>query len=647
MNSEKKVNGPVTGVVLSLEKKLLYMNKFLTYLSAFFCLIIALIVVIDVFLRFFFNNPLTGVIELQTYMLVVLCFMSLSYTMLVEGHVRVDILSNHLPKKVKLFSENVYQLVGACFFVSISWQYVIRMKESLAISEVSDTLFIPLWPLYLVTILGCAMMALVLIIKFAVNHIKLRQVSLSALPITGLSVFIAIGMMVLPWLLKSLSIELGQTTFGFLAIAMLMFLLFVGVPVALCMGFVGVWGIWYMTDLNVALMTIRMSVFDSVADYFFAVVPFFVMMGFFCLKAGISKHIYETSNKWFGQIPGGLAIGTIFGCGGFAAICGDSLSTAATMGSVSLPEMKRYNYDDSLATASVAVGGTLGILIPPSLGFIIYGIITEESVGKLFMAGVLPGLLLTSLFAFSIWVRCLLKPSLGPKGPKTTFSEKILSLKSIWPILALFGLVIGGIYKGFFTTSEAGGVGAVGALLIAVTYREFSWRQFLDALIATAEITAMVATILFCVKILGYFITLTEIPMQLAGYLAGLDVSRWVFLLLILILYLVLGMMMNILAMIMITLPIFYPTILALGFDPIWFGVIMVIMMEMGQITPPVGINVFVIASVADNVPMGQIFKGIVPFVFVMVLVIIILAIFPQIVLYLPNAMDVLPSIDI
>ena len=333
---------------------------------------------------------------------------------------------------------------------------------------------------------------------------------------------------------------------------------------------------------------------------------------------------------------------------GFAAICGDSVAAAATMGSVSIPEMKKYDYDDSLATGAVAAGGTLGILIPPSIGFVVYGIITEQSIGKMFMAGIIPGIILTIGFALAAYLQCVINPNLGPKSEKFTARQIAQSIFDIWPVGALFAAVIGGIYSGILTPTEAGGVGASGALLIALFAKGFNRHKLFEALLEATMTSAMIFTILIGVGLLGYFITLTDLPLSFANFLNTLDVSRYVIYALILLLYLILGMVMNIIPMMLLTLPILFPTVVGLGFDPIWFGVIMVIMMEMGQITPPVGINVFVIHGVAKkyNVAMSTIYRGIVPFVFVEILVIIVLTIFPDIVLWLPNSMNTLATLD-
>ncbi|MEP0565637.1 MAG: TRAP transporter large permease, partial [Paracoccaceae bacterium] len=449
-------------------------------------------------------------------------------------------------------------------------------------------------------------------------------------------------------LLKMLFGELSSTTVGILYTVFLMTILLLGFPVGFAMAFAGLTGLMFLIGHDVAFNVSKINTYDSVAHYFFTVIPFFLLMGFLILHAGIGAKLYNAGIKVFGRLPGGLAIGTVAGCGGFAAICGESVAAAATMGSVSIPEMKKYGYDDSLATGSVAAGGTLGILIPPSIGFVVYGIITEQSIGKMFMAGIIPGIILTTGFCLAVYVQCLINPNLGPKSEKFTRGQIARSIFDVWPVGALFAVVIGGIYSGILTPTEAGGVGASGALLIALFAPGFNRHKLFDALLDATTTSAMIFTILIGVGLLGYFVTLTDIPREFANFLGTLDVSRYVIFVLILLLYLVLGMVMNIIPMMMLTLPILFPTVVGLGFDPIWFGVIMVIMMEMGQITPPIGINVFVIHGVAKkyDVKMATIYRGIIPFVIVEILVIILLTIFPEITLWLPNSMDVLAPLE-
>jgi tripartite ATP-independent transporter DctM subunit len=541
----------------------------------------------------------------------------------------------------------VFSVWGCFIFIIMGWQSVVRAVESYQQNSLADVTSIPYYPFNFIAGLGCFLIAMVLLsnlFKYFSNILKLSAKQAAwVIP----AVMIVAGLTIaFPFVLRFFSIELGNITIGLIIIVLLLVIMFLGFPVAFAMAFTGFLGLCYLIGADVSFNIIRLNTYDAVAHYFFCVVPFFILMGFLCLKSGIGAKLFRVASKWFGRLPGGLAIGTVFGCGGFAAICGDSMATAATMGSVSLPEMKKYNYDPSLAAGSVAAGGTLGILIPPSIGFIVYAIVTEESIGKLFVAGMIPGIILTTLFGVVIYLQCRWNTSLGPPAAKVPFLEKIISLKDVWQVALLFVLVIGGIYSGIVTPTEAGGVGVIGALIVAIFSKEFSWKGFLEAILISTQMTAMVFTILIGVSVLGYFVTLTNIPVQFAGFIGGLAVSRYVIFVLILLLYLFLGMLMNIIPMMLLTLPILFPTVLALGFDPIWFGVIMVIMMEMGQITPPIGINVFVIHGIADNVGMGQVFKGILPFIVVEVLVIAFLTIFPEIVMWLPDAMDVLPAIE-
>jgi tripartite ATP-independent transporter DctM subunit len=328
---------------------------------------------------------------------------------------------------------------------------------------------------------------------------------------------------------------------------------------------------------------------------------------------------------------------TIASCAGFAAICGSTNATAAAMGQVALPEMKRYNYDDSLATGSVAAAGSLGILIPPSTIFIIYGILTQQSIGKLFVAGVFPGLLLASLFIAVVAFLCWRNPSLGPGGAPTRWREKIEGLAGIIEMLVLFGLVIGGLFLGWFSPTQAGGAGVAGALLIGLIRRRLSWQGFMGAIKDSLRITCMVMIIIAGAIIFGHFIAVTKIPLVLSEWVANLALPPAAIMGIIVLLYLLGGTFMDALALITLTVPIIYPVVLALGFDPIWFGVIIVLVTEMGVITPPVGVNVYVIKGIARDVPLGAIFKGTVPFLIALIITVGILIAFPQIAIYLPG----------
>ncbi len=621
-------------------------NRVSVYVSSGLSLVMAAAIIIDLVARFLFDISFMGMIELETFLLVVLCFFSLAYTLREEAHVSVDILTNKFSRGTQLFLNLIFSVLALLLFVIMAWQAWLRAVESFTQYEVANVSQIPYYPFVFVVVFGCIATALVCLSNllravkdnFIFQERPIASVLLAFIASTSILAF--------PFLLKQSEVEMGSITVSLVFIALMILLLILGFPVAFSMALVGVMGIWYLTEFQLSIDIVKMVTYDAVAHYYYCVIPFFILMGFLSLEAGIGTRLYNVGAKWFGQLPGGLAIGTIIGCGGFAAICGDSMATAATMGSVSVPEMNKFNYKASLSNGSVAAGGTLGILIPPSVGFIAYGIVTEQAVGKLFMAGIIPGIILMVCFALMIYSRALLDPELGPRAPKSTLLEKITSIKDIWQVMILFGGVIGGIFSGVITPTEAGAVGAVGALVIAMFSGVFSKEGFYRALLISTKMSGMIFAILIGVGLLGYFVTLTDLPMQLAENLKSIDVSKYVLLTLILMLYLFLGMLMNIIPMIMLTLPILFPTVMALGFDPIWFGVIMVIIMEMGQITPPVGINVFVIHGISGNVPMVEIYKGIVPFVLVQIAVIVLLTLFPEIVMLLPNSMDVLAPIN-
>lgn len=629
----------------ALDKGIGYVARKCAALSAILALVMAATIIVDLALRNFFGVVFDFIIEGETFLLIIVTFLSLAETQRNGRHISVDILTNKLPIKTRLFLETIFPLCGLYLFLIITWQLYRRGMQEYIEGKLTIVSEIPFAPFTFLAALGCLLMCAVLFQQLLANLGRLLAAHKKPLAFLALALAIAAAFITLPFVYQASGVALGKTTLALLMLGLALTFMFFGFPVAFAMGFIGILGTWCLTGMEITLGSVRLASYDSVAEYFLCVIPFFILMGLFCLHSGISKNLFKAAHTWLARIPGGLAIATIMGCGGFAAICGDSMANAATMGSVALPEMRKYKYQDALATGSVAAGGTLGILIPPSIGFIAYGIITEQSVGKLFMAGILPGALMILLFSVLIFIRCKLNPTLGPTTGGSTWLEKITSLQGTWQVVVLFVLVMGGIYSGIVTPTEAGGVGVIGALVLAAFSPEFTWKTLFESLTLGIQMSAMIITMLIGVALLGNFITLTELPLSLSTWLQSLNLSPYVFFVCILVLYLFLGMVMNIIPMIMVTLPIVYPSILAMGFDPIWFGVVMVIMMEMGQVSPPVGINVFVIHATAGNVPMATIFRGIIPFIAMQTLTIIILTLFPIIALYLPNLMSVLPSI--
>lgn len=427
---------------------------------------------------------------------------------------------------------------------------------------------------------------------------------------------------------------------GILGSLLVMVLLLLKMPIAFLMMFVGFLGIWKLTSLEAALPVVARTVYETAANYPYTIIPLFILMGGFANTAGITRALYETFDKWFRRLPGGLGVATIAACAGFAAVSGSSVAGAAAMGNIALPEMKRFHYHPKLATGVVAAGGTLSFLIPPSLGFVVYGMLTEQSIGKLLVSGIIPGILLSSAYMAVVIGQVKLNPSIAPTIPgKVTFGVKLKALKGIWESILVFFIVMGGIYLGFINPTEAGAIGATALLVIVLVKRKLSWPALFASLLEMARISIMVLFLVAGATVFSYFLALSTIPTVVSGWIAGLDISRYVILAIIIVIYFVLGCFLDAVSMMVLTLPVIYPVIVALHFNPIWFGVVAVLMMEAGLITPPVGLNVYTLAGVAKDVPMIEIFKGTSPFLLSIIAVAILLTIFPNIVLFLPNLM--------
>jgi C4-dicarboxylate transporter, DctM subunit len=424
---------------------------------------------------------------------------------------------------------------------------------------------------------------------------------------------------------------------GLLGTALLFILLVFSMPVGFAMGVVGFIGFALIVSPEAATSMVTADLYETFSSYGLTVIPLFVLMGQVALHSGISRKLFDAAYRWLGPLPGGMAMATVGACTGFGAICGSGPATAATMASVALPEMKRFKYDMGLATGAVAAGGGLGMLIPPSVVFICYAIMTEQSIGKLFLAGILPGILIASLFCILIYVQCRINPSLGPVAPSSSFKEKMKSLLGISETILLFILVMGGMFGGFFTPTEAAAVGAGGSLLMAGVQRRISLKTLYQALKETARTSCMVMIIVAGATMFGHFLAVTRIPFELAAWLSGLTLPSWMIMAFIILFFLLTGCFVDALALIMLTIPIFYPVVTGLGYDPVWFGVIVVIVTQMGVISPPVGVNVYVVSGIERDVPLQAIFKGALPFLLTLVLAAVILMIFPIISLWIPN----------
>ncbi|HCE01876.1 MAG TPA: C4-dicarboxylate ABC transporter permease [Acidobacteria bacterium] len=433
---------------------------------------------------------------------------------------------------------------------------------------------------------------------------------------------------------------MSLTLIGLIGIAAMLALLLLGVPIALAMAATGAVGLWVLEGPGPALAHTLLIPWAEGRSFVLVTIPLFVLMGQLVFHTGLATDLYDGVRTWIGKVPGGMAITSVIACGGFGAVTGSSIATVATMGAIVMPEMRRYKYHPRLATGSLAASGTLGILIPPSLIFIFYGVMTETSIGALFMAGIIPGILTAAMFSTIIFVRCIVTPSLGPPGPGATWAERWASTLGLLPILTLFFLVIGGIYGGIFTPTEAAGVGCTGVLVAAGLRRRLTANAMSKALEETALVSAMIFAIIVGGYLVARFLAVTGITEDLVALLVGMELGRVSFLILLVLIYLVLGAMLDVFGMLVLTIPFVMPVVGELGIDPIWFGVFAVMMAELALVTPPIGANVFVMRRTAPEVPMGDIFMGVLPFVAGELVVISLVIAFPEIALWLPQQMQ-------
>ncbi len=427
-----------------------------------------------------------------------------------------------------------------------------------------------------------------------------------------------------------------ETLIGFAAF---LFLAFLRVPMGFAMGIVGFAGVAYMLNINVASAMIAQVTYETGLSYTLSVIPLFILMGNFVVRARMSDELYHAAYCFLGHRRGGLAMSTVIACAGFGAICGSSIATAATFTKVSYPSMRRYGYSDVLAAGSIAAGGTLGILIPPSVIMVIYGIMTETSIGKLFIAGIIPGLVATALLCLAVaWITWR-DPKAGPPAEPHPWPERIAALRKVWPVVALFALVIGGIYVGAFTATEGAGIGAGGAFLFALFRGALTLRVMLEVLVESARTTSMLFMILIGALLFANFVNYTTMPADLKNFVTLFQATPVLVVIAICLIYVVLGTAMEELSMILLTVPLFFPVIAGLGYSPIWFGVIIVIVVQIGLISPPVGMNIFVVKNLLPHLSIGTVFRGVTPFTFALVALLAVIVAFPGLATWLPSFM--------
>lgn len=605
--------------------------KYVNAAGAFTSLLMVILVTAHVLSRAFFSKPLIGMVEIEELMIVILVFCGIAYTQVTNNHISVDFMTVRLPKQLKSLLDVATSFLTTLFLFTLSWQSLVQSKNQMDNGTATFDLEIKLYWIMWIVAFGFFLFGMSTLISF----LKRLHENLNAghTISTGLAIVAALVLAVIPFMGFELDIQVAQ----YLGIISLLFFLFSGMLIGVALGFLGFFGMSLLFGPEAGFGLMKTVPYSMTAAYSLCVIPFFILMGELCFQAGLSEKLYKAAYKWVGQFKGGLSMATVLACGAFSAVSGSSLATAATMGAVSLPEMKRYKYADTLATGSIAAGGTIGILIPPSVVLIIYGILTEVSIAELFFAGIIPGLisLVYYIIAIVVWTR--INPSVGPKGPQFSLSEKVSSLKDTWEVVCLFILIMGGIYSGIFTPTEAGAIGATGALVLGLLRRRIKGENLYQALLATGRTTSMVFMIVIGTAIYGYFLTSTQLPMQLATYATQLPVPPVVVVGIIILICFGLGCVMGTMPLIFITVPIFAPVVETLGYNLIWFGVIVVVISEIGMITPPVGINVYIMKGIAKDVPLSTVFKGIFPFLIADFARLVTLIAFPALTLFLPE----------
>ena len=579
------------------------------------------------------GKSIVGIMELEQLLMVLISYLGLGFITATKSHLIIDILTSKFSSNVRLRLAFMTTLLS---FGASGLLGIYAFQESLKHEIVTYLLHIPEAPFVLASSLGLLLIAvesLFLVIRYLSELIRTRDwfgiISM---------LFLALLIVCIPVLYKFFGLRISKLTLGILGFVILFTLLFLEMPIGIAMILVGFIGLFILSRSERAVYGMTALVpFAEGSNFIMTAIPMFMLMGEIVTFSGISRDMFDCAKKWLGHsLPGGLACATITGCAGFGAICGDSLATMITMSGVALPPMRDNGYHPSLACGSLAAGGTIAILIPPSMGFIYYSMMTEVSVGALFMAGFLPGILMACIFMAIIIIRAKNNPSIAPKTAAYPLSAKLRSFTGLIPMLVIFIIVIGGIMEGFFTPGEGGAIGALSSLIYAGFRKTVDIENLLKALHSTAAMTTKVMLIIAGVYVFGAFLTSSRLPSLLAKAVTSSDVSPYVFLLFVVILYLFLGCVMNILPMMMLTLPSLFPTVEALGFNGVWFGILCVILMECGMITPPIGMNVFVMSGLAD-VPMGTIFKGVLPFFLGMLLTALLVTIFPDLALFIPK----------
>lgn len=592
---------------------------------------------VDVFARYVFSAPLPGRTEATEIGMVILVYFAVAYTYLQGGHVSIDMVVNYLPKTGKKIAIAVSSLLAIGVLLLVSWQsieYALRVR---ATGLVAPVLGIPIFPWVFFVSAGC-MLFLVLVARDFLNNLAAIAAARKGV-LFGFALVFTLGVLAL-YAFQSHLWSLGPVGIAALGVFVFLLLSLSGIPIAFSLLIVGFIGLVQLGGLQVAYKIIGTYPFRNTFSYDWAVLPFFIAMGYFVLQSGLGHDLYRAAYVWVGHFPGGLAVATNFSCAAFGACVGDTMSSIGTLSAVALPEMEKHKYSRSLSSGSIAASSTLGAMIPPSIIMVIYGMITEVSIGSLFVAGILPGILIAAVFGVYICVRCWLKPADGPAGERSNFTDKMNELKKVWPVLSLFIMVIGGLYVGLCTPIEAGAFGAGGALLIGLLMRRFTWQKIVSALMESGKLTAMIMFVLAAAQVFGYFLALSGFGAATVEFVGNLNVPPIVTVLIFLSILFACGTVIPYIPTILIVIPLAFPIVVTqLGYDAVWFGIMITLLLDLSTLTPPFCLNVWLMQGVSGY-PVNTIIRGVIPFIILEIIVGGILILFPEIATFLPSIIE-------
>lgn len=607
-------------------------------LSALFIMIA--VAFVDVFARYVFNSPIKGVVEITEVIMICAIFLAVAHTHNIKGHISVDLLTSKLSPKPRVALEFITTLLATGMFGVIAWQTLDHAIFLIGEYRLHEKHFgIPSGPFAAVIFIGCTAIFLLLI-----RDLLARTSESFKLGLTWRYWLVMIGVPVLfivftyLWMQPDLW-DINLLTVGLIGVIFSLTLMLTGMPVAYVLILTGFMFVSHIRNPDAALNMLGTEFYRNAGSYNWAVVPFFVLMGYFCLYARFGEDLYHAAYKWFGHLRGGLSVATIGAGASFAAIVGDPLASVATIGPVALPQMRKYKYDDVLSAGCILGGATLGPIIPPSTPFIIYGLLSGVSVAHLLFSGIFPGILMMLVFMAMIYIWCRLRPNAGPPGERSSWMARFISLKAGGPVLVLFALVMGGIWAGIFTPTEGGAIGAVVSLLIGLVMRRFTWRSFAHTLVDAGKVISMIFLILIGAVIFTRFLAWCNVSPALADLITGLGLDPMVFVVFTIVLMIILGFAIDIMPLMLIGVPVLHPIAASLGIDPIWFACLVVISVNLGDITPPIGVSMFTLRAIAKDLPIGTIFRGAMPFVYGTAVAIIIIFFVPSVATWLPGLM--------